>query len=163
MVIEPLTTADEALPLLAECGLPVSDIFSPAQPLFFGARSEGALVGVVGLEAYAPFALLRSLAVAPAFRRRGLARKLVACVESQAEQRGIKELFLLTTTAENFFLGLGYSLASRSAAPAVIQCTAQFSGLCPSSSAFLSKHVGAAGQPIHQVERCADARRSSPR
>lgn len=145
MVIEPISSTDEVLPLLVECGLPVSDITSLASPSFFGVRSGGSLVGVVGIEAHPPFALLRSLAVAPAFRSSGIAHKLVAFVESLAVARDIKELFLLTTTAEKFFLGLGYSSASRATAPPAIQGTAQFSGLCPSSSAFLCKHVGTAG------------------
>jgi amino-acid N-acetyltransferase len=89
--------------------------------------------------------LLRSLAVAPAFRSSGIAHKLVAFVESLAATHDIKELFLLTTTAERFFLGLGYSPAARMAAPPVIQATPQFSNLCPSSSAFLVKNVGTAG------------------
>lgn len=145
MDIEPITTIDNVLPLLVECGLPVSDI-TPAAPLsFFGVRSGGALVGVVGLEMHLPFAMLRSLAVAPAFRSSGIGRKLVAFVESVAANRGITELFLLTTTAKEFFLGLGFSPATRAAAPPAIQNTPQFSGLCPSSSAFLYKHVGTKG------------------
>jgi amino-acid N-acetyltransferase len=142
MVIEPLSSTDEVLPLLIECGLPVSDIAPSRPPLFFGIRSEGKLVGVVGLEPYPPCALLRSLAVSPASRSSGLAHKLVAFVESLAVARGIKELFLLTTSAEELFLGLGYSVGSRSAVPPAIQNTAQFSGLCPSSSTFLCKYVG---------------------
>ncbi|MFO0499954.1 MAG: arsenic resistance N-acetyltransferase ArsN2 [Betaproteobacteria bacterium] len=144
MNIEPLASVQEVLPLLAECGLPVSDITPSASISFFGVRSGGALVGVVGLEIHPPFGLLRSLAVAPAFRSSGIAHKLVAFVESLAAAHGIKELFLLTTTAEGFFLGLGYSPAARTAAPPAIQATPQFSNLCPSSSAFLSKNVGAA-------------------
>ncbi|HSD37290.1 MAG TPA: arsenic resistance N-acetyltransferase ArsN2 [Rhodocyclaceae bacterium] len=144
MVIEPLSSIEDALPFLVECGLPVSDITLLAPPSFFGIRLGGTLVGVVGLETYPPFGLLRSLAVAPTFRSSGIGHKLVAFVESQAAARDINELFLLTTTAENFFLELGYSSASRVSAPPVIQGTSQFSGLCPSSSAFLCKHVGAA-------------------
>ncbi len=141
MNIEPLPAIEEVLPLLAECALPVADI-SVSSPLgFFGVRDGGALVALVGLELYTPFALLRSLAVAPTFRRRGLARELVAFAESFAAAQSIESLFLLTTTAERFFLSLGYLPVSRSAAPQVIQATSQFSCLCPSSSAFLSKYV----------------------
>jgi len=138
MIIEPLASADEALPLLMECRLPVSDI-SATSARFFGARSGGNLVGVVGLEAYPPFALLRSLAVAPAFRSSGLARDMVGFVESLAASSGIDALYLLTTTAEKFFLNLGYSPADRAAAPPAIRGTSQFSGLCPASSSFLCK------------------------
>jgi amino-acid N-acetyltransferase len=145
MIIEPLSSTDEILPLLVECGLPVSDLTPSAPPSFFGVRSAGALVGVIGLETYSPFGLLRSLAVVPTYRSSGIAHKLVAFVESVAAARDIKEVFLLTSTAEKFFLELGYSLVSRAAAPPAIQSTSQFSGLCPSSSAFLCKHIGTAG------------------
>jgi amino-acid N-acetyltransferase len=142
MLIEPLASADEAIPLLLECALPVADLSAAAPIQFFGIRAENTLIGLVGLEAHPPHALLRSLAVAPAFRASGLGRKLVAFAESQATARGITQLFLLTTTAEKFFAGLGYSPVDRADAPPEIQSTAQFSGLCPSSSAFLCKHVG---------------------
>ena len=141
MNIEPLPSIEEVVPLLAECALPVADL-SPSSLLhFFGVRAGGALVAVVGLELYPPFGLLRSLAVAPAFRGRGLARELVAFAESFSAAQSVETLYLLTTTAEGFLLRLGYSPASRSAAPQTIQATSQFSGLCSSSSAFLSKHV----------------------
>lgn len=143
MHIEPLSSIEEVTALLAECALPIADIsvLSPLQ--FFGIRDGRVLVAVVGLELYPPFGLLRSVAVRPAYRKRGLARELVAFAESFAAARGVGSLFLLTTTAERFFLGLGYSLASRGEAPPAIQATSQFSGLCPASSSFLSKRVAA--------------------
>lgn len=139
--IEPISEIREILPLLAECGLPVSDI-SPSQPLqFFGIRSESGLVAVVGLELYGSVGLLRSLAVAPSRRGHGLGRQLVAFAERVAASQGVDSLFLLTTTAAAFFGKLGYLPASRSTAPPAIQATLQFSGLCPTSAAFLSKSV----------------------
>jgi amino-acid N-acetyltransferase len=141
MTIEPLPSTEEVIALLSECALPVADIAPSSPPRFFGVRVDGVLVAVVGLEVHPPFALLRSLAVAPAFRGRGLARELVAFAESFAAAQNIESLFLLTTTAEKFFLRLGYAPTSRAAAPSAIQTTPQFAGLCPSSSAFLSKRV----------------------
>lgn len=139
--IEPISELKEVLPLLAECGLPVADISPSKSPHFFGIRSESGLVAVVGLELFGAVALLRSLAVAPAHRGRGLARQLVAYAESVAVSRGVDSLFLLTTTASDFFGKLGFVPASRSAAPPAIQATSQFSVLCPASSAFLRKSV----------------------
>ena len=141
MNIEPLPSIEEVVSLLAECALPVEDVSRSPSLHFFGIRVGGNLAAVVGIELYPPFGLLRSLAVATPFRRRGLAHELVAFAESFSAAQGVESLFLLTTTAEGFFLRLGYSPASRSAAPSAIQATSQFSSLCPSSSAFLSKHV----------------------
>ena len=136
---------EEVIGLLAESGLPVSDIDESSPIRFFGVRDSSGLAAVVGLEVYPPVGLLRSLAVAPGFRARGAGRKLVAFVESFAAANGVQTLFLLTTTAERFFLALGYVPASRASAPTTIQATSQFSTLCPDSCAFLCKHVGCAG------------------
>ncbi|HEX5394727.1 MAG TPA: arsenic resistance N-acetyltransferase ArsN2 [Rhodocyclaceae bacterium] len=141
MRIEPISSIEEVTALLAENTLPIADI-SVSSPLqFFGIRDGGALVAVVGLEIYQPFGLLRSLAVRSTFRKRGLARELVSFAESWSAAHGVESLFLLTTTADQFFLGLGYSFASRDKAPSSIQATSQFSSLCPASSAFLSKGI----------------------
>jgi len=139
--IEPVSELTEIVSLLGECGLPVSDISLSQPPLFFGTRSDSNLSAIIGLEIFGSVALLRSLAVAPAYRGRGLARELVVYAEHFAGSHGVEFLFLLTTTATGFFARLGYVPASRSTAPSAIQTTSQFSGLCPASSAFLSKSV----------------------
>lgn len=150
MHIAPETSVPDVIALLSECGLPTKDISASSPPLFFGARDHGALVGVIGLEIYSTVGLLRSLAVAPSYRGRCLGRDLVLCAESFSIDQGVGELFLLTTTAEPFFARLGYRQASRSNAPAAIKDTSQFAGLCPASSAFLSKQVGMASRDLEQ-------------
>lgn len=147
MHIEPIPSIEEVTAFLSENELPIADI-SVSPPLqFFGIRDGGALIAVVGLELYPPFGLLRSLAVRSTYRKRGFARELVSFAESWAIAHGVESLFLLTTTANQFFLDLGYSPASRDKAPSTIQTTSQFSGLCPASSAFLSKRVAARANP----------------
>lgn len=141
MNIEAVAVIEEVTALLAENGLPIADV-AASQPLrFFGIRDGGALIAVVGLELHPPFGLLRSLAVRSPFRNRGLAHELVSFAESHAIGQGVESLFLLTTTADRFFLGLGYSLVCRDEVPSSIRATPQFSGLCPASSAVLCKRV----------------------
>lgn len=127
--------------LLSACGLPTADVATSGALLFFGEQSNGKLAGVIGLEVYGTVALLRSLAVAPAQRKHGLGRSLVRFAETYAAKHGIESLYLLTTTAGDFFSKLGYAIASREAAPLPIKATPQFSGLCPGSSAFMSKQL----------------------
>lgn len=141
MNIEPIFSIEEVTSLLAENALPIADISASSPLQFFGIRDGKALVAVVGLELYPPFGLLRSLAVRSNFRKRGLARELVSFAESWSAAQGVESLFLLTTTADQFFLGLGYSPASRDKAPSAIRATSQFSSLCPASSALFSKCV----------------------
>lgn len=145
MSIEPVISIAEITALLAENGLPISDISASSPVQFFGIREAGALVAVVGLERYPPIGLLRSLAVRTDLRRRGLGQELVAYVEAYAAAQGVETLFLLTTTAARFFLDLGYSPASRDQAPASIQASSEFSALCPATSALLAKRIAVAG------------------
>jgi amino-acid N-acetyltransferase len=146
MNIEPLSSLSEILPVLTGCDLPVADISELSPPQFFGFRDAGSVVAVIGLDQFQSIGLLRSLAVTPGYRGLGLAQQLVRYVESFAGSRGVESLFLLTTTAEPFFLKLGYRPTSRQDAPQAIQVTPQFSGLCPASSAFLSKRLGLANR-----------------
>jgi amino-acid N-acetyltransferase len=97
--------------------------------------------GVVGLEIYAPVALLRSLAVTPGSRTRGVGTALVAEAEQYARSQGVAEIYLLTTTAEPFFARVGYERIARDAAPAAIRETQEFSSLCPAGSAVMRKRL----------------------
>ncbi|MEJ2693082.1 MAG: arsenic resistance N-acetyltransferase ArsN2 [Candidatus Thiodiazotropha sp.] len=141
MRIQQLVSCQEVAELLRQCGLPDEDIL-PTRPLrFFGLWDGGGLVAVVGLELLGSEGLLRSLAVRPALRNRGIAQALVAHAESFSIEQGVERLFLLTTTAEGFFRRLGYLPISRDEAPPVIRDTPQFAALCPASAALLCKPV----------------------
>jgi amino-acid N-acetyltransferase len=126
--------------LLSESGLPVADITAQQLQHFFGCGSGQELEGLVGLELYGEVALLRSLAVAAAHRSAGLGSRLVAHAERHAQDHEVKSLYLLTTTAESFFLRRGYIKIPREEAPAAIMSTKEFAGICPLSSAFMVKH-----------------------
>jgi amino-acid N-acetyltransferase len=127
--------------LLSESKLPTGDITARHLTHFFGCGSDDELEAVVGLELYGDVALLRSLAVAPGRRGTGLGSRLVAHAERHAQDQGVKSLYLLTTTAEAFFLRLGYARIPREEAPAAIKSTKEFAGICPVSSAFMVKRL----------------------
>lgn len=129
----------EVADLLQSAGLPASDIPEVRDLGLFGVRADRRLVGVVGVEQHGDTGLLRSLVVAGACRRSGYGQALVAQAESWARGRGIQTLYLLTTTASGFFQRMGYTVVPRSEAPPAIAGTAQFAGLCPSTSAFMRK------------------------
>jgi amino-acid N-acetyltransferase len=127
--------------LLDECGLPHADLDTPEVRLF-GFFLDDELAGMVGLECHGRVGLLRSLAVAQQQRGTGLGAMMTAHAERRADEFGLDELYLLTMTAADFFKRLGYRPADRDEVPEVIRGTAQFSGLCPSSSAVMAKRVG---------------------
>ena len=56
---------------------------------------------------------LASLYVAPQYRKRGVARKLVAAIENQARKHGVARLHLYTGDAEKFYVKCGWSLAEQ--------------------------------------------------
>jgi amino-acid N-acetyltransferase len=131
--------------LLSDCDLPFEDLNSEHLEHFFGCGEEDAPKGVVGLEIYGSVALLRSLAVAENARGRGCGRTLVDAAERYAKARGVKEVFLLTTSAKSLFESLGYEVASRESAPDAIKATSEFSAVCPASATFMRKPLVTGG------------------
>jgi amino-acid N-acetyltransferase len=128
--------------LLRAAKLPTADLTPEHFQHFFGCGAEEAPQGVVGVELYGADALLRSLVVDESVRGQGCGKALVEQAERYASGRGAKRIYLLTTSAANFFANLGYRAVGRDEAPAAIRGTAEFSALCPSSSAFMVKDLG---------------------
>ena len=143
MTLEAASPKDEpwARELLTLCGLPHEDITLQHLRHFWVMKEKGQIIGVVGLEVFGRLALLRSLAVDPRFRKRGFAQQLTEKAEEYAASLQIKELYLLTTTAESFFLKRGYQRIARTSAPPVIRGTAEFQGLCPIISVLMVKQI----------------------
>jgi len=128
--------------LLAASGLPGEDLTPEHLRYFWVRRDAVGITGVVGIEPHGSAALLRSLAVREDQRGRGQGNRLVAHAESEAGALGVKTIYLLTTTAERFFVARGYLATPRDSAPPAIRATREFSDLCPSTSACMSKRVG---------------------
>ena len=57
------------------------------------------------------------------------------------EKYGIKELYLLTTTAEELAYRFGFSKVGRNDTPKPIQATEEFYSICPSSAACMVKRL----------------------
>lgn len=125
--------------LLESNHLPISDLTENVQLYAFAIGAEQA--AVTGLEVFGEAALLRSVAVADAWKGKGIGQNIVAETEELARVQGLRELWLLTTTAEGFFGALGYEKVDAQTAPPLMQRTAQFSGLCPSSAACMKKYL----------------------
>ncbi len=143
MTLETASPKDEPWirQLLTLCGLPQEDITPQHLRHFWVIKEEVEVIGVVGLEIFRRLALLRSLAVDPCFRKRGLAQQLTKKAEEYATSLRIEELYLLTMTAESFFLKRGYQKIERTSAPPEVQGTAEFQGLCPVSSVCMVKQL----------------------
>lgn len=127
--------------ILSECGLPADD-FTDGDVTFLLAESGGTVIGTIGLESYPPRGLLRSAAVLPAFRERGVGAQLVDALVREARGRSISELVLLTVTAEKFFGRMGFSRIERGALDGPILTSRQFTGTTCSSATVMRLALG---------------------
>jgi amino-acid N-acetyltransferase len=128
-----------AIALLEICRLPTSDI--QAQTKLFVMEEDATIIGTVAFEYGGGDALLRSLSVEANYRNKGIARRLVSFIENEARLQGVQNIYLLTTTAVDFFEKMGYQTAQRMRAPKFIQDTSEFASLCPSSATLMKKFL----------------------
>jgi len=103
------------------------------------ARAAEPVSGVIGLQSFEEVGLLRSLVVAKSARSAGCGSKLVQAVERNANAAGIRQLWLLTTDARDYFENRGFRAVSRELAPPAIRQTAEFTSLCPASAILMLK------------------------
>ena len=97
------------------------------------------MAGVIGLERFGAGGLLRSLAVAPEYRRRGLGQELVAQLERDAQAGGAERQVLLTETAEASLRRLDYVPIDWRNVPEAIKQSAEFRSLCPAAAVCMTK------------------------
>ncbi|MFL6606514.1 MAG: arsenic resistance N-acetyltransferase ArsN2 [Steroidobacteraceae bacterium] len=135
------------LALLRGAGLPTADLTGNHAVQMWVLEASASLVGVIALERFGAEGLLRSLAIAPDYRRRGLARELVVRIEQDSRANGIAQLVLLTQTAEPFFRSLGYDVLERSHVAEALKESAEFRNLCPASATCMRKIFDATGKP----------------
>jgi N-acetylglutamate synthase-like GNAT family acetyltransferase len=104
------------------------------------------VVGVVGLEKFDSAALLRSAVVQAEARGGGVGRQLVEQILERAEQSGIDEVYLLTTTAQDYFPRFGFSRTTRASVPEAVKASAEFRGACPDTAVVMERRIGAAAR-----------------
>jgi len=98
------------------------------------ARAGQHVVGSAALEQYGNAALLRSVAVYPSLQGEGLGQRLTEAALTAARQQGIQHVYLLTTTAGDFFPRFGFQPIERSAAPESVKQSVEFTSACPESA-----------------------------
>jgi len=125
---------------LKAADLPTDDLQQPGRR-FYRFEDDAGLIGYGGLEQICHDALIRSMVVVDARRGGGLGAEVLSWLEVSAAEQKATALYLLTTTATSFFQRQGYVVLPRSAAPAAIAASRQFSTLCPASAAFMFKEL----------------------
>lgn len=121
--------------LLSETGLADGKFEVQFGPKFAVATAtDGRVIGVAGVEVHGDDGLLRSVATDAAWRGRGVGDALTRDRLAWARGRGLRSVWLLTTTAQDYFPRFGFARADRSAAPPELQRSEEFAGACPATA-----------------------------
>ena len=139
MTIIPVSSANfsTAVNQLKQNNLPTEDISETTK--LFVLLDDNKVSGTIAIEHSGAEGLLRSLSVPEEQRNNGLGIQLVNFIENYAQQNGVQNLYLLTTTAEKFFIKRAYEVVDRNEVPRFIQKTSEFSSVCPSSAIIMKK------------------------
>jgi amino-acid N-acetyltransferase len=130
---------DKALKLLASNQLPTIDIGKNVE--LYTVYDHQNLIGTIGLEAYDTEGLLRSFCLDFEVQNKGFGSQILTIFEGIIKEKGIHNLYLLTTTAKGFFEKNNYKIISREDVSEAIRQTAEFKGVCPSSAIVMKKVI----------------------
>jgi amino-acid N-acetyltransferase len=122
--------------LLRDAELPLAGV---AEHLggFRVAVSAGGVVGAVGIERYDPFGLLRSAVVERESRGRGLGTLLTTRALEDARTLGLRAVYLLTTTAADYFTRFGFRRIPRAEVAPELWKSAELQGACPETAILM--------------------------
>ncbi len=84
-------------------------------------------------------ALLRSVAVDEGERGGGLGRLLTERAIGEADARELAAVYLLTTTAEEYFTRFGFAVVAREQVPDSLRASVEFQSACPASATVMRK------------------------
>ena len=121
--------------LLREADLPAADIDILDE--VYVARVDDEIVGYFALELYDKDALLRSVVITKDSRGRGFGNRMVPFMLKVAQNKKVRNIYLLTTTAAVFFEKVGFKAIERKDAPESITSTREFSQLCPDTAVLM--------------------------
>ena len=141
-MIGPATDGDlpQIRALLERLHLPLAGVDDHLQTMLV-AREGELIVGTAALELYGGGALLRSVAVDPSRHGRQLGHQLTEAALRLAAAHGAGTVFLLTTTAEQFFPRFGFEPITREEVPSSVRESVEFQSACPASAVVMRKHL----------------------
>lgn len=130
-----------ALDLLGRSELTEQDVAERWGHYFVVREDDGRVVGVAGLEVHGEDGLLRSVAVDPDYRSQALGASLVEAAMERAQRLKLRDVYLLTTTARDYFARHGFADCSRDTAPLPVRESWEFRSGCPQTAAFMKRPV----------------------
>ena len=126
--------------LLEEAGLPAEGL-DPAPDRTVVASEGDRVWGAATVHRYAGGGLLRSVVVAKELRGHGLGVKLTERAIDLARQLGVTTIYLLTETAPEFFVRLGFEVIPPESVPVDVASDVEFTTLCPSSATVMAARL----------------------
>lgn len=121
--------------LLKENNLPVSDLNDSIT--FFAKIEHNTLLAVGGIEKAGKDAIIRSIAVSENYKGKGFGKKITRELLNYAREKKVRDVYLLTTTADNYFTRFGFKKADRASLPAEIKNSSQYSTVCPDTAVVM--------------------------
>ena len=101
---------------------------------FIVARDGKNVVGCAGAEVYSNAALVRSIAVLSQHRGHGLGRRLVRELIDRLASHGLRDFYLLTTNAEDYFRKRGFKTIDRDEVHPQLMASRELQDACPQSA-----------------------------
>ena len=126
--------------LLDDNNLPTTDIHQDNIQLFIGLIDDK-IMSVIGLEKYKNVGLLRSLAVTDLFKNQQVGSRLIRHIVDLCASEHIDKIYLLTTTADKYFVKFGFTKIERMEAPDILKQTREFKDICPVSAVLMYKSL----------------------
>src|SRR6266481_6049397 len=123
----------DILTLLKAAALPVAGIENHVETTLVVRDSER-LLGCAAVEVYGQAGLLRSVAVEVEHRGEGWGERLTNAALELARKRGVRNIYLLTTTASHFFPRFGFTAIPRTELDPVLARSEELRGACPAGA-----------------------------
>jgi amino-acid N-acetyltransferase len=121
--------------LLEANNLPVSDLNDDIT--FFVEKANDSIIATGGIESAGNDAIIRSIAVDDAYKGKGFGSKITRQLLNYAKETGMKDIYLLTTTAENYFPRYGFKKIDRQEVPMDVKNSSQYKDVCPDSAVVM--------------------------
>ncbi len=123
----------QVIALLELCGLSAADTAEVIET-FHVALCDGHIVGCAATECHGESILIRSVAVEPAYRDRGIASRLVEGLLIRARGTEARHAFLLSASAPAYFARWGFSCISVDKTPPELRASREFRNVARSSA-----------------------------
>src|SRR6185503_12295305 len=106
------------------------------------AQRNARVVGCAAVEIHGAAGLLRSVAVDEPRRGEGFGHQLTQAALDLARARGLSQVYLLTTTAADFFPRFGFRVVARGEVDPAVRQSVEFTTACPASAVAMRADLG---------------------